>query len=546
MTFDPVKWNYVIHGSPAMRKAICEREPLYFAAFYFTEYFSYKIPDFHFDLYEDCKGLTNGNLDEAMWCIYREGAKTSIAKIALLIWAICFKKKKYIGWSSYDGDNAESALFDTTVALQSNKRIISDFGHLYYKKRAKDALTEAQMKRIKNFKTENGVRVTTFSTQESTRGRLTGADRLDLMIYDDFENNKTKDSSPVTQKVIENINEYRSGMPAYASVLYLCNYITDSGSVAHIMETLRGNNRARVRFVPVVDSRGNISWPDKYVKTDQEAHEINRTLTDPKKYKISLEARKASLSKDGLVYETEMMLNPAKSGDLFFDRDKVMAALNRAREPVSENAGFKIWETFNPKHRYGGGSDTSDGIGGDSNASAWINFSTTPNRLVGSFEDNMMSATTFAYELKREGGMFGLPYLLTELAVSGYATIAELLTAGYPQMYQREVKNKTTGRIQKEYGWKPTAGSVFQVMGEFKEAFESGELEILDAGLLTEMKFYTKMALRLTSREKGATRHYDKLRAAALAWEARKFAPLPQVEKDKKFKVPGMDQPYRP
>jgi hypothetical protein len=551
---DRKKWEAIVTGSPALRKAICKDDEfgaLYFAMYYFTEYFSFRTPDFHMDMYLDCKHLTDGTLDEAMWCVFRDGAKTSIAKIALLTWCICFQKKSYIGWDSYDGENAESALFDVTVALQTNKKLIADFGHLYYKKQSKTALSEAKMKRIKNFITEPsqygpGVKVVTFSTQEAIRGRITGHERLDLVIFDDFENNKTKDSAPITSKIIKHIDEYRSGMPAGASVLYLCNYIIDTGSVAHIMENLKDNPRAIVRFIPVKNAKGEIAWPDKFVDTRAEADELNKDIPNQKLHKVSLEAKREALSKDGLTYETEMMLNPAKSGDLFFDRVKVDVALSKATEPIDVSADLKIWAKFNPKHRYGGGADTAEGVGGDHNASCWIDFTQTPNLLVASFQDNQMSNTTFGWELKRQGALYSYPYLVPEINNTGYGTVAELINAEYPNIYQREVKNKVTGKVQKEYGWRATIGTKFDVLGKFKEAFESGELDILDKGLLEEMRVFTKAAARVIGREKDATRHYDKLRACALAWEAQKFAPLPTDDKKKLFTVPGQDQPYRP
>lgn len=524
-------WQSAITGSPALRKEIFRTRPRFFAMFYFIEYFKYKTPDFHFDLYDDCRDLAHSKIDEAMWCVFRDGAKTSIAKIAFLVWCICYQKKNYIGWDSYDGDNAESALFDTTVALQTNKRLISDFGHLYYKKQSKQALMEAKMKRIKNFITEpsqygKGVKITSITTQESIRGLITGAERLDMVIFDDFENNKTKDSPLVTKKVIDHINEYRSGMPAGAGALYLCNYLTDSGSVASIMDNLRDNPRARVRFIPVKDERGAIAWPAKFVNTREEADEINKTIEDPKRHVISLVAKRESLSKDGLSYETEMMLNPSQSDDLFFDREKVDAATKHAKEPKDINAGFKIWAKFAPGHRYGGGADTAEGIGGDHNASVWIDFTQKPNLVVASFQDNQLSNTQFGWELKRQGGVFGYPFVIPEINNTGYGTVAELINSEYPDIYQREQKNQTTNKIKKEYGWKATVGTVFEIMGSFKEGFESGELEILDVGLLREMRIFTKSHARIagSGRQKGSTRHFDKLRAAALAWEARKWS----------------------
>ncbi|HEY4527539.1 MAG TPA: hypothetical protein VJL09_00665 [Candidatus Paceibacterota bacterium] len=533
--FDANVFKHVVEGSPALRTAICENEPLYFAAYYFPEYFTFPIAPFHYDLYDDIKDLSSGDLSEAMWCVFRYGAKTSLAKIALLAWMICYKKRRYLNWDSYDSDNAEAALFDVTVALQTNPRIIADFGNLYFKKKTREALSEAKMKRVKNFITENGVRVAAFSTQESTRGRLFENIRPDGYCLDDFENSKTKDSPVITQKIIDHIEEMRSGLEPGAFVLYLCNYLTDTGSVAYLMENLKKSARAVVRFIPVTDPNGKIAWPGRFVHTKAEAFQINRDIDDIKLHVVSLEERKEALPN----YETELMLNPSKAGDLFFDRRKVEEAIKKALPAAEENAGFMIWEKFNPRHAYSMGADTAEGIGADSNASAVIDLTRTPNLVAATFEDNEMSNTTFGWELKRQGLIFGLPFLVCEINMTGYGTIAELITAEYPHLYRREVKNKQTNKISKEYGWRATVGTKSQVLGEFKEAFESGELEILDAGLLEEMKLMRKNDARIATRQKGATRHFDKVRAAALAWEGRGHALTPAAAEEAARSVRG-------
>ena len=328
--------------------------------------------------------------------------------------------------------------------------------------------------------------------------------------------------------------------------MYLCNYITDSGSVAYIMEKLKRNPRAVVRFKPVIDKKGVLAWPARFTVTDLQAFLYNKNIPNPKLHKMSIESKRASLGE--AVFETELMLNPSKSGDLFFNRDKVEADILKAREPESTNAGLKIWFKYNPKHRYGIGADTAEGLGGDSNASVIMDYSTFPKQIVATFEDPTMSNTTFGWELKRQGSFYNYPFIVPEINNTGYGTVAELVNSEYPLIYQREVKNKVTQKIQKEFGWRATVGTKFEVMGRFKEAYESGEIEIFDLGLLTEMKYITKASVRLISREKGATRHYDKLRAAALAYEGEKWAPLPQEEKKKVFSVPGqgINDKYRP
>jgi hypothetical protein len=546
---EKIIWKQVVNGTPAIRKEICKRYPKFFSAYYFSQYFKFKTPDFHNDLYKDAVRLTTGEIEEVMWCLFRESAKTSIAKI-IVCWLICYKFKTNIKWDSYDDSSGDNALFDITVALQSNQRLISDFGNLYHTKKHKNAQSEAKRKQIKNFITENGVSVSSITTQQATRSKNSqGENRTDFYVVDDFENYTTKESFTITNAIKKHLDELRSGLPAGASVLYLCNYITDTGSVAYLMEEkFKNNPKAIVRFIPIVDIYGKIVWTDKYVKTDLEAHELNKLILDPKLHKTSLESKRRSLG--DVVYETEMMLNPSKSGELYFDRQKVDNAIKLTTEPIDTNVDMKIWEKFSPRYRYGSGADTAEGIGADSNASAIIRDRTknTPALVVATFEDNQMSNYMLGHELKRQGGLYGYPYVVPELNNTGYGTVIELINAKYPleKIYRREVRNQTTNKIQKEFGWKSTTSTKSEIMGAFKTAFEEGDLVILDSGLLEEMRLYTKSQLRLSGRQKGATRHYDKLRATALAWHALIYAPLPEIERQTQYTVPGQDEPYKP
>lgn len=523
---------------------INRREPIYFAITHFPEFFVYPIAPFHYDFCEDYKEMMNGALDIAAWIAFRESAKTSWLKI-LITHAICHNLKRFINYDSYDSDNSEAALFDVANWLQTKQSLILDYGQLFSKKSRDSDEGGSKIRRISKFITANDIMVQAFSTQESARGRVFNEQRPDWWIFDDIETAKTKDSRPVQKKIIDHFNEARTALSSNGTISVLGNYILDDGVIGYIMEAMKDNPRARLRNIPVI-IKGKASWPGKYRITNKEAIVANQTIENPLKQKISLQQKRVDL-KDA-VFEPEMMNNPSKSGDLFFERRLVDAAIERATDPESVNGDLKIWAKFNPKHRYGGGADTAEGIGSDSNASAWIDFSTTPNRLVASFEDNMITPNIFGVELNRQGGLYGYPYLVPEINNTGYATVSELVNEEYPALHMREVKNKVTQIVQKEYGWKATLGTKWQVMGEFKTAFEDGELEILDLGLLQEMRLFRKADARLPGRDKGATKHFDKLRAAALAWHAKEFAPVASEEKKKKFfaKIPGQDGPYRP
>ena len=452
---------------------------------------------------------------------------TSVAKL-FIIWCILYKKKSYINYDSYDKSNSEAALFDIAVALQKNKKILADFGQIYSTPKQKYGEKESKVKRMGNFITENKVKVEAFSTQEPIRGRLYGQQRPELIIFDDVESAKTKDSMPTILKIRDHINEARTGMAVKWSILYLGNYITEDGVIAYIMNLLKNRENAVVRNIPIIQD-GKSTWPAKYVLTDVEAIEINKD--DPENPVVSLEQKRRDLSDP--VFETEMMNNPAKAGDNIFDRGIVDNKRKLCYEPIDDSAGFKTWAEYNPTHRYAIGADTAEGVGRDSCASVAIDFTTMPARVVGTYACNTISDDLFGHELIRQAKMFGKCLLAPELNNTGYGTIA-VLKENYPEMkiYSHITKDKTTNEETSKLGWWTNAGTKSSMIMELKTAYEDGQLEIYDVDLVDEIRFYQRRNMR-TTKKPGMTRHFDKLVALAIAWQMRDHA--------RPARVPGRD-----
>ena len=554
---DPEVFEIVLKGTRDQRSFICSESFPYFAMYYFSEYFTYEAAPFHWDMFGDAEDIINGDLREVLWIAFRESAKTSIAKM-FVTWCICYKKRKYIAWDSYDGTNAESALFDIVLNLQTNKKILKDFGSLYKKKKHQKTKEEQEedapeMKRGSVFITTNKIKVECFTTQYSPRGRLSGKDRPDLFIFDDIENEITKESIALTSKIIRHVDAVNSGLQNYGAILYLGNYISEEGVVAHIKNRLENKKRCVVRNIKIIEG-GKPSWPGKYTMTNEEA--LLKNVQVPKEeHVVSIEQKRLELTPK--VFNTEMMNDPGKSGDYYFDREKVRLALKLVtdengeyRQPIKEIGEFKIWDKYMPNQRYGGGADTAAGNGGDSNASVFFNFSTIPNRVVGTFKSNELSPTAFGSGLAKQARYFGECFIVPEINNTGYATVAKLLEEEYWNMYVREVKNKTTQKMQKEYGFYTNESNKYEVASEFKDAFESGQIEVLDADLLNEMYHFTKQDLKGLSRASTAvinadgqamTRHFDLLKGAFLGWEARRFSTLSKEDKSALYKAPKRD-----
>lgn len=507
------------------RKYICEQSIFLFAVTYFPEYFKYKSADFHLDFFDDFEKLVNGELKYCAWIAFAEAAKSSIAKIGL-VWINAYKKKKYVNVDSNDKENAERLLFDVVLAMQTNRYLKNDFGDMYNVARSKDEVT---VKRISNFITAQGIRYEAHSTQESVRGRIHGNQRPDFFLLDDIENSKTIRSIPVTQAVIAHYDEVKRGLAPDASMLLLANYLIEEGSVNYVMESTK-NSGGIVRFIPVVDKKGNIAWPDKYVKTDKEAVEANKTLTRDKQ-KVSLQNKKRELNAGGKrAYEVEMMLDPISAGTAFFDRRLVDSAIDKAIAPLEDKAGFWLWAEYNPANAYATGADTGKGNGGDHSTSVLIDFTSIPNRQVGSYANNMIPADQFAHELKREANMFGTCLIGPEKNAESGGSCLSTLKMIYPvdKIYRKVEDNRMTDKpvSSGEIGWETTGANKYTILNDLKSAFESGGLIIEDVRILKEMRSftYTDADDLGSSRQGHSTRHFDLLMATAICWAMRKYA----------------------
>lgn len=297
----------VIEGTKQERMFLCEHSFLLFALFYFQKYFHYRLAPYHYDMAQDLHDLIDQKIRECAWIMYRESGKTSFAKL-FVIWCIAYKKKRYINIDSFDKENAERILFDVAFELTYNKRLQADFPPLFSRKRGID---EIKQNRINNFVTENGIRVEAHSTQESMRGRVHLDQRPDLLICDDIETNKTKDSEAYTKQVRDHLSEAVAGMSTDGNILYLGNYITEHGNIQAIMDRAKEDPRLRVRNVPVMID--NVpAWPAKYAINDYEAQGTD---------KVSIEDKQRQLG--SYVFSYEMMNQPIDDALAEFKKDYI-------------------------------------------------------------------------------------------------------------------------------------------------------------------------------------------------------------------------------
>lgn len=525
---DSVK-KKLLYGSRDERVYLC-KERLYFNAYYFSEYFTHKIPTFHAEMYQDLKDLAAGLFKYLVWAMYRDSAKSSLGGVMDAVYDICYGKKHYINFDAEDKANAEQALFDITVALQTNEKIIHDFGALYNGQVSED---QKKMKRIAKFITENDIMVEAFSIYQSVRGRRYKQYRPDSVTIDDFENNITKKSIVKTEATISHIKEILGGLPADATVKFLCNYISDSGSVQYVLDLAKDNPDFRVRMKGGIEN-GEIVWKDKFVLTDEEAREANSQIEDRKKWKKSIESLKRTLKED---YDGEFLNEPVSPTDLYFDRERIDRDLAKCKEALKNVGGIKLYREYDASHRYAIGADTSMGRGKDANTGILGDFTCYPNALVGSWWSNKVSADKAAHFLKKMGLLFGECLIAPECNAESGGTCVNELKHIYNtgRIYRRMSKKEKPGDKPTEYlGWESNGATVPEMATQFRSAYHDGLIEILIPELLKEMRKFTNADLEEASKQKrgksGVTKHFDLLRAAMICWAVRLQASLTRTK----------------
>lgn len=551
MTLTKEKIDLLTSASRDERAYMCAKSFTLFKYYYFTKYFTYKAAPYHEDFDQDVEDLVYGVIKDVAWLAYRESTKTSHAKMALA-WLIARKQiidmlrkqgenvdhwgeRLYINVDSYDKSNAESLLFDVVTELQTNPELIADYGHLYNAPRTKE---EATVKRVSNFVTNNGIRVEAHTALTPMRGRLFQNHRPDFVLRDDLENAITAESPAVTEKIVRLLDEAKGGMAGHGASLTVGNFIIENGVMGYIRRSVDGAG-GRVRFIPIVDRAGVISWPAKYVKTDAEALEANLAISDPTRRKISLEAKKRELNAGGRrVYEVEMLLDPVAAGSPFFDRAIIERLIAQCADPLENKAEFLIWKPYDPSHAYGIGADTGKGNGGDHSTSVLIDFNTIPARQVGSYANNLIPADQFAHELKRQGDMFGTCLIGPEKNSESGGSCLTTLKMIYPVdwIYRQVPTDRLTDKPlgSGELGWETNTATKYTILNDLRTAIEDGHLVINDLRILLECKSFTHTDADDLGRTRQGhfTNHFDLLMACAIAWAMRKYARVKEVKTD--------------
>lgn len=211
------------------------------------------------------------------------------------------------------------------------------------------------------------------------------------------------------------------------------------------------------------------------------------------------------------------------TGNKLFTVEVVEAQKERfVHDPILVDGDLCIYEQYIKSHVYALGADVSMGVRLDSSTMAVIDFTT--GKIVATYKSKTIDPVTFAYDIKKVALMYGGCLAAPEANSVGLTTCVTLNQIYPSNIYCQVREGLLEDHPTQKLGWLSTSGTKPKMMYELSEAFASGDLQCPDEGILIEARAFNKEDSLVIETTDKTTRHFDKLIAAAIAWQMRTHA----------------------
>lgn len=497
----------VLNGSPAEKqelygfsgttahRIILKKFKIYARGEY-PRFFGVKSATFHEAMVLNMIGSYYGNFPHAQGkenfanVAGRGTAKTVLAKLFITFVLQNDQNgfRKYIKVLTKDGKNSKQMVTDIYNLMLETAEIYGDVFDKEGEKKREETMA--------GFTMRSGRKLSAGTVGQTQRGHLQDAYRPDWIIFDDVEDRDSVRSSVITQGIIDRCSEAIDGLAKGGSYLLNGNYISDQGTIQWFIN--KPNVLALI--TAIADKELNPTWPERDTKDDI-----------------------LNLKDNTDDFWGEYMCEPSKSVNKFFSMDLIEADMEKALEPVKESAGVKYWKTYLPHHRYGAGSDHSEGIGQDSNTLAIFDFST--GELVATYANNKIAPDLSAHEFARVCGEFGncvyAPETNNQCGGTALTTLNKIIK--YPNIFRQVTQNTIKEKMTEKLGWNSNGSTKYMMYYDFRKDYNDRKVKIYDINVLKEMKAYTNGDLQ-ESKAGLITKHFDLLTAVVIAWQMHKCA----------------------
>lgn len=426
---------------------------------------------------------------------FRGDSKTSLGKLFLVYVLLNDEDhfRKYLKIMCRDIVNSKQIVTD---AFNMCLELSPIYGDVFQKEGSRK-----QEETMTSFTMKAGVKLTAGTVGTKQRGHLQDAYRPDWIWFEDIEDKESVSSQTITAKVIQLCDEAINGLSINGSWKLTGNYISDAGSVQWFL-----NKKKVIKIITPILKDYQI--------------ENGRIISGTPTWPIFTFEKIKALEGDSEDFWGDYMCDPNRSRNKFFDIERMDRDMKSCKNPLKKSGLVKYWGFYSAHHRYGMGSDHSEGIGADANTAALFDFTT--GELFATYANNEIAPDIATYEFARIGGEYGNCIWGPEVNNKcGGIVLATVNSLNYPRLYQQKKIDKNGIQVPSgKYGWDTNSKTKNTMFFEFKRDYNDGLVKIYDIEVLKEMKAYTNSDLQ--EKTTGLiTRHFDLLTAVVIAWQMR-------------------------
>ena len=178
---------------------------------------------------------------------------------------------------------------------------------------------------------------------------------------------------------------------------------------------------------------------------------------------------------------------------------------------------LQVWEPPKRESKYLIGADVAGGVGGDYSAAVVMDSN---RNIVALYRNNRIDPVFFGHVLFYLGRWYNNCLLAPESNSIGLATIQQLHSMNYPNLYQqRKTANVNLGHDINSYGFKTTVSTKVPIISNLQAMIKDYDISIPSSLILSELKNYILVGEN-NRMQAAAGHHDDTVMATAITCEA--------------------------
>jgi len=234
------------------RKALAKRDLRFFTLHYLPHYIQAKVPEFHNEIYAELQKSGAGFTEIIA---FRGSAKSTLASLALPLWAAITGQRNFIILCSDTFTQAKQIITNLIYELENNEIIRRDFGEF---ESNKDWTAT-------NILLPNGVRIMSRSKGQAVRGLRHLEHRPDLIVCDDIESIedvRQKEQRDKTEEWL--LSDVMPSMSETGHMILIGNLLHMDSIMSRMEKKCKEDGLGVSKKFPLLTNDGKCVWPEKF------------------------------------------------------------------------------------------------------------------------------------------------------------------------------------------------------------------------------------------------------------------------------------------